>query len=544
VFRRVSIFLLLFISLFFVSRAWVRGPDFEKASIFTMGFQKFVDPLPIPPRLVIAPGTTDVVITLDQFKTKLHRDLPDTTTWGYNGSTPGPTIEVERGQLVRVHWKDQLPTQHLFAVPKGADMGDGSVLPDVRNVTHLHGAVVSEPDPMNRQKNNDGWPDAWIVPGQEQMAEYPNDQTARNLWYHDHAVGETGRNVAAGLAGLYIIHDKFERSLNLPSGAYDIPLILEGRGLNTDGTMYYTNDISIEYYGNSVSVNGKLWPYLNVEPRKYRFRVLNSSNARTFALKLLDQMGQAPGPSFYQIGSDGGFLQDTVQLNDPTDPDALRLTVAPAERADVIIDFSTFAGHTLYLNNNSLDPGDGEIPIPQVMMVKVGTAVTTADTTQIPTHLQNITRFDPAHADHTRRIVLSELDVPNMVPMLQLNGLTWRDPIQDKPVLGSTEVWELLNTLPDSHPFHIHLVEFQILDRRPFDVAAYKKDGSLQFTGPAETPDPNEMGWKDTVRVVPQMMTRIMMRFQPYAGYYVYHCHILEHEDMDMMRPFQIVPGP
>ena len=129
-------------------------------------------------------------------------------------------------------------------------MGDMS-MPDVRMVTHLHGAAVSESDPMDRAHNNDGWPDAWIRQGQEQIAEYPNPQTARTLWYHDHAMGETGRNVAAGLAGMYIIHDDYERSLNLPSGKYEIPLLIRSHGVNSDGTLYYTNDIGNEYYGNS-----------------------------------------------------------------------------------------------------------------------------------------------------------------------------------------------------------------------------------------------------------------------------------------------------
>src|SRR6185437_3659081 len=226
---------------------------------------------------------------------------------------PGPTIEVERGQTVVVHWKNALPTTHLLASPKGADV----ISPDVRAITHLHGAEVTEADPMDRLHNNDGWPDSWNVPGQEQIAEYPNHQSARTLWYHDHAMGETGRNVAAGLVGLYEIHDDYERSLNLPSGKFDIPLEIQSRGVNPDGSLYYTSDITNEFYGNAIAVNGKLWPYLHVEPRKYRFRIVNESNARSYSLKLVgaDAASGSSGPAFYQIATGAGFLQDAVILN-------------------------------------------------------------------------------------------------------------------------------------------------------------------------------------------------------------------------------------
>ena len=423
------------------------------------------------------------------------------------------------------------------------DMG-ATPLPDVRAVTHLHGAMVSQPSITDKLHDNDGWPDAWIVPGEEQIAQYPNNQSARMLWYHDHAMGETGRNVAAGLAGAYLIRDPLERSLNLPRGKYEIPLIIQSKGINIDGSLYYSRDISSEYYGNSVFVNGKLYPYINVEPRKYRFRILNASNARTFGLKLFEAPAlTSPGPAFYQIGSDSGFLEHTVVVNDPTDPNALLLTMAPAERADVIIDFSKSSGKNFLLRNLALpDGGDHELPLPQIMLFKVGTTVTEADTSQIPNFIRPIRRMEASEAIKTRQIIFNQINMANGSPMLQLNGKAWMDPIEEKPVLGSTEVWELVDALPDSHPFHIHLVEFQVLDRRPFDLDAYTKTGKINYTGPVENPDANEMGQKDVVRIYPSMVTRIIMKFAPYAGYYVYHCHILEHEDMDMMRPYQVVP--
>ena len=157
-------------------------------------------------------------------------------------------------------------------------------------------------------------------------------------------------------------------------------------------------------------------------------------------------------------------------------------------------------------------------------------------------HLKPIRRIPLSKATVTRQIVFAQQNMPNGMPMLTLNGKTWEDPITEKPVLGSTEIWNLVNTLPDTHPFHVHLVTFQVIDRTPFGVDAFSADGRVAPTGPAEAPDPNEMGWKDVVRVPPNRVTRIILHFSPYAGYYVYHCHILEHEDMDMMRPFQVVP--
>jgi len=501
---------------------------------------RFVDALPIPPRIQAEGHPADLTVTIDQFQTKIHRDLPAVTEWGYDGSSPGPTIEVERGQQLTVHWQSRLPVTHLFPAPAGADQ----VWPDVRSVTHLHGAAVLESDPMDRTQNNDGWPDNTIVPGEEQLAEYPNDQTARLLWYHDHAMGETGRNVAAGLEGLYEIHDDYERSLNLPAGPYEIPLLLSTKQVNADGTLGYSDDISKEFWGNAAAVNGKLWPYLKVEPRKYRFRIVNAANARSFSLKLVDDQSRKPGPAFYQIGTGSGFLEKTAILDDPSSPSAPRLILAPAERADVIIDFSAVAGHTFTLTNNAYDQSDDEVSLPKIMQFRVAATASTSDTSSLPLTMQPIPRLDPAAAKAARQIVFDTMKMPDGSDMLLLNGKRWHDPIAERPVLGTTEVWDLVNPLIATHPFHIHMVQFQVLDRRLFDASAYIKTGKITYLADAVPPAPNEMGWKDTVRALPQMVTRIIIRFGPYPGYYVYHCHILEHEDMDMMRPFQVVAAP
>ena len=548
--RALVLVALIFMGLYGAQKLWAQSPNpniHMKSSSLGLfsGFEKFVDELPIPTKIQVGLGKqNEVTVHLNQFKTKFHRDLPDTLIWGYDGSSPGPILEVEQGHPVRVHWQNDLPTTHLLKyIPTSMD--GGAPPPEVRNVTHLHGAAVSQPSYKDRKFNSDGWPDAWTLPGEEQIADYPNAQSSRTLWYHDHPGGATARNVYAGLAGMYLIHDSYERSLKLPDGKFDIPILVQSRGFNNDGSLFYPTEGFKEFYGNALSVNGKVWPYLNVEPRKYRVRFLNASNARTIALKLIDLKDQSSGPAFYQIGSDAGFLENTVVLNDPTDAASARLELAPAERGDVIIDFSKYAGHDFILHNNSLtDAGEGEIPLPQVMLFKVASKVTETDLSQLPMKMKPIVRLNAKDAAQTRQIVFGQMKMADGTPMLTLNGKHWHDPIDEKPVFGTTEVWNLVNTLNDIHPFHIHLVEFQILDRTPFNVEEFNKTGKVIFTGASVAPDPNEMGWKDTVRVLPEAVTRIIMKFTPYTGFYVYHCHILEHEDMDMMRPFQVLSAP
>ena len=377
----------------------LRSARAEEASTGVNTFERFADPLPMPP--VIKPGKhqRDIVMRLTQFKTKIHRDLPEMSRWGYNESSPGPIIEVNEGQKIRVHWKNELPTTSVLPTAGGMDMNSPGQrpLPDVRAVTHLHGAVVSEPRPDNTVRNDDGWPDAWTVGGQEQLAVYPNPQSARALWYHDHAIGVTGRNVAAGLAGMYLIRDKYEKSLNLPSGKYEVPLIFQTISLNAQGNgLVYTTNLSNEFYGNMMTVNGKVAPYIIVEPRKYRFRVLNANNARALQLKLVDQTDRrTPGPPLVQIGTDSGFLERAVVLNDPKDPNTIPLKLASGERADLIIDFSAFAGKNFILFNDSITEPEREIGIPLTMLFKVGTTVSDADNSSLPSTMRPIPSLIP-----------------------------------------------------------------------------------------------------------------------------------------------------
>jgi spore coat protein A len=515
---------------------------------------KYLEPLPIPPAAQpTAPGYYEM--SMNQGTTQFHPDLPPTTVWGYSdGFNPsgylGPTFVVRRGEDIHVQWTNNLPLQHILGASIDYTL-DGGMLedePDVRAVTHLHGGHVAD--------TSDGGPDAWIVPGQSVVYDYPNDQDATLLWYHDHAMGITRLNPYAGLAGAYVVRDNYEDSLNLPGGPsdpgpYEIPLVIQDKMFNTDGSLAYPTEGNLpwlhptwvpEFFGDTMVVNGMIWPYLRVEPRKYRFRILNGSNARFYSLKLAGMRGgHSVAPTLFQIGAEGGLLPAVAPLS--------HLLIAPGERADVIVDFSHLAGTTLVLKNGAKAPYPaGEPPesptTNQILQVRVDLPLSHPDNTVIPATPRPITRLDPAQAAQVRDVKLTEeLDPLTGEPMmLKLEGKTYRDPVTITPTINTTEVWRFINTTGDTHPMHLHLVQFQVLDRQNFDVRRYLDTGQLRFMGNRKAPDANEMGWKDTVRVNPGEVVRIIANFD-HLGTYPVHCHILEHEENEMMRPFQVLPA-
>ncbi len=486
----------------------------------------FVDPLPIP-QAVRALGTrphpTDPTrrnaklpyyrIPIREFTAKVHRDVPATRFWGY-GSIPGPMIEARSGEGILVEFPNELPAAHFLPIDHNI-MGAEADKPAVRTVVHLHGAKVSSA--------SDGYPENWYVSGKSAVNHYPNEQEAAQLFYHDHAMGITRLNTYAGMVGLYTIRDTFEDGLNLPKGDFELPLVLMDRMFREDGQLYYPVSQRAEapwvpeFFGNAVLVNGRLLPHLDVQPRKYRFRVLNAANARFHFLTLEN------GRAFQQIGSDQGLLSAPVEVE--------RLALAPGERADVVIDFSEHRGEHIMLN-------DLVTPLMQFRVAQGRVD----DPSSLPATLRPVEKMPESAAIRTRRLTLEEFDNLLAEPITHLlDGKRWHEPISEKPVLGSTEIWELMNLTEDTHPIHLHLVRFQILDRRPFNVDAYIFDKKLVYTAEAVPVDPNEAGWKDTVRVTPGSNTRIIVKFDGYAGRYVWHCHILEHEDNEMMRPFEVV---
>lgn len=487
---------------------------------------KFVDLLPRPTTLQreeLRPSPADAKSQVPYYRlhmregeSKLHRDLKPTRIWGFNSTFPGPTLEARSGQGVFVEWTNELPSSHFLPIDHNL-AGAEPDKPEVRSVVHLHGGRVPP--------ESDGYPEHWFVPGKSSVCFYPNNQEAATLWYHDHAMGINRLNIYAGLFGLFLIRDEFEDGLGLPSGQYEIPLILCDRQLDQDGQLLYpvSPDPKApwvpEVFGDVLLVNGKIAPFLEVEARAYRFRILNAANGRFFRLALSHQM------AFQQIASDQGLLAAPI----PT----TQLTLAPGERADVVVDFSKNAGEKILLNNDSSG----------IMQFRVARK-SIAPGFAMPAVLRPATRMAETEATKTRELLLEEtVDAADNPTIMLLNRKRWMDPVTEDPVLGSTEIWSLVNGTDDSHPIHLHLVRFQVLDRRNFYVAHYLRKRELKFTGPAVPPEANEMGWKDTVRAEPGMVTRIIVHFDGYAGRYVWHCHILEHGDNEMMRPYEIRPA-
>jgi spore coat protein A, manganese oxidase len=470
-------------------------------------------------------GAADYELVVSEFQQKLHRDLPPTTVWGFNGGYPGPTIEAARNQPVTVKWVNDLRdssgnlrTNHYLAVDTclaGPNIhGDKP-----RIVMHLHGGHVSPA--------NDGYPEATFLPGQSATSYYPNWQPAGTIWYHDHALGITRLNVYMGLAGFYLIRDAAEAALGLPSWEYEIPLAIQDRKFNSDGSLFYPAQWQEHFFGDKILVNGKVWPYLQVKRGKYRFRLLNGSSSRTYTLAL------STGSAFHQIGTDGGLLAVPVSLN--------QLTLAPGERADVVMDFAGYTPNTeILLTNSAPAPFPGELGVgvlPNVLKFIVMSAA--GHTAPLPAALSPLERLQETNAVQSRSFTLRKVSDPCTGARWAINDLGFHD-LTEFPVLGTTEVWSFVNRSGAMHPMHMHLVLFQVLDRQHFVIS----NDSIVPTGPPMPPAPNEMGWKDTVRVNTNEMVRVIAKFEDFIGKYPYHCHILEHEDNEMMRQFEVVLPP
>ncbi len=563
---------------------------------------KFKDCLRMP--IILRPHKTDdqrysLRIQMRPAQVQLHSELPPSEVWTYEGSLPGPTIEVTRGQSLQAEWINAIPGDEPYPItavtaPDGTQNEPGrsgreanstvATLPPW-TVVHLHGgrtAAVS-----------DGWTENATLSGQSTTSDYTNDQQATLLWYHDHAMGITRFNVYAGLAGLYIIRDAEEAALHLPAGPYEIPLLLQDRNLETapDGSLtgrllHKVENGTMEFFGPFTLVNGTIWPHLPVEARQYRLRLLNGSNARIYRLMLLDESGSPVHELIKQIGTDGGLLGQPVDI--PRDG----LLLAPAERADLIVDFRAIPGQRLILVNTAGAPFDNSpatqppgtpdpenrLPHPEVMEFRVSSQ-SVDDPFVLPTSLSSSYRrleHDRLPPVHQHRVVamveypdgmltFHELaEVPDgdaaageaLITIADEQGKAVRyrtiarhfeDTVNWFVAYGSTEVWSVVNLTEDTHPFHVHLVQFQALGRDLYNTEGFQPETGattvpISFQGHG-TLDANELGWKDTVRVNPGEMVSIVATFDGFTGRYMYHCHILEHEDHDMMRPFIVMPA-
>jgi spore coat protein A len=513
---------------------------------------RFIDPLPIPRRLKPHETRRDADlyhVRMTECRQQLHSQLPPTKLWVYEGQYPGPTIEALQDRRVQILWENHLPPQHIFTVDPHIH-GAMPPAPAVRTVPHLHGSRTTS--------FSDGLPEKWFVPGSSARYEYPNQQQAATLWYHDHALGITRLNLYAGLSGLYLLRDKQELGMGLPSGEYEIPLVVQDRTLDSQGQLAYvpTGDDGVpvppgtwgpQFFGDLPVVNGAIYPVLRVEPRRYRLRLLNAANTRFFNFYLNLAKSPTDIPSLVtlqQIGSDGGFLSSPFSLQ--------KVLLAPAERADLIVDFSGHEGKTITLSNSAAAPYPGwellqalHAPLSELMQFRVDLplkpSLSGKGVVSRTSSLPPLVRWDASQTVVTRDFVLSErMDSQGKSLGAQINRKGYDDPVTEFPKLGSMEKWRFINTTDDAHPMHLHLVQFQILERQGFDFGAFLQN-KLQFVGSPRPPAPNEAGWKDTAVVNPRDVLTILVRFEGYDGRYVFHCHMAEHEDNDMMRPFEVI---
>jgi FtsP/CotA-like multicopper oxidase with cupredoxin domain len=590
-------------------------------------FRQQILPAPLPPTTVWSYGSVDYPQTFNYpaFTIEATSGRAARVTWINE-------LVDERGRYLS-HLLSVDQTLHWANPPGGlAGRDDRGQDPKpykgpVPLVTHVHGAHTGD--------ESDGFAEAWFLPNASNIpagyategtwyqhfkdkfattwfdvwspgsaiAHYPNDQRATTLWYHDHVLGMTRLNVYAGPAGFYLIRGgEGDLSSGLPGPApalgdapgtryYEIPIAIQDRSFDANGALFYpdsraffeglqkgqlqipfipefgcdgTSDVSPiwnpEFFGNTIVVNGRTWPYLDVEQRRYRFRLLNGCNSRFLILQF-----DRPGLAFWQIGAEGGFLDVPVRRE--------KLLIAPAERADVIVDFTQVpAGSRIVLRNLGPDEPFGELPpdpdfepdaasTGMVMQFRVS-AATSFDASTPPEMLVLPPRDPLPAAVLTRELSLNELDsrtvriisrgrgqviqlgcndaaAPPFGPTSALLGavggdgaglpIEWHHEVTENPAVGATEIWAIHNFTADAHPIHIHLVMFEVVDREGFE------------TGEIRGPEPWEKGLKDTVIAYPGEITRVKATFDR-AGRYVWHCHIVEHEDNEMMRPYVVGP--
>lgn len=586
-------------------------PSLKRVALFDPHtLPKFQNVLPMLVDLEV-PGETTIVLRAQRGTAWMGLRSPQgkklrTPIWGFshNGSpvfSPGPTLNVEKGTNVYVRWENDLPKgPHLLPVDttihvaQGYDPQTGS-LPIVM---HLHGG--------HTQWESDGHPEAWFTQQNKKKGKmyrkatytYDNSEDATLLWYHDHTMALTRLNNYAGLVGLYVIKDDTERRLHqaglLPLPSETLNLLIADRLFTTDGNIYYpgihgdpTSLVAIEpkwpnptqlheFWGKFITVNGMCWPRIPVQSRPYRLRLLNASDTRTYVLGFRNRL------PFYKVGTDGGFLNTPVILT--------QLVLAPAQRVDLVIDFSQWAGEKLVLENRGGDvlfkgfvpPPHPElsatvVPEPDLVLSDGKGGVvdrTDASTTGLvmrfdvgsdsyaPSPLSGATVLRippltlPFPVDRVRRLALFKGEDSFGRNLLLLGTLAkgshlWSDRATEIVGLYTTEIWEIYNATVSGHPIHLHLVEFQVLDRQPFKgtvVPKYHKDhhgrrlkgGKLRdvkLVGTSKLSAPGEP--KDTVVSLPGQVTRIIAHFDR-PGHYVWHCHLLSHEDWDMMRPLEI----
>ena len=619
----------------------------------------------------------------------LPAGLPATTVWGYgsvNGAgskrplllhnAPSLTIEAKRDTPIRIKWINELVDDngnylpHLLAVdqtlhwanPPGGIAGrdtrpdftgeptPGPYTGPVPMCTHVHGAVGVGDE-------SDGYAEAWYLPDANDIPggyatdgtwydffagkalanfdetwgpgfatfQYPNENRASTIWYHDHTLGMTRLNVYAGPAGFYLLRGKGSGVIDSTTGLeavlpgpapkdgdkfppnktyYEIPIAIQDRSFNEDGSLFYPDtreffdgivgdfipdgDFSPiwqpEFFGNMMMVNGNTWPFQTVEQRRYRFRFLNGCQSRFLIL----DFSQIPGVDVWQIGNDGGYLATPVNI---TANHGNQILMGLAERADVIVDFTNVPLGNYVLGNLGPDepfgggvpviveppdePGEGEFAAAdpdttgQIMQFRVVPAVG-PDPSTLPANLVLPAEAPLPPATVTRPLALIEQAGTSTTPDPENPGefiegpveallgtvgpdsidpttpagvwteRKWVEPVTENPAMGATEIWEFYNTTGDAHPMHVHEVAFEVVNREGLVLDANDEVVQpIQLDGNITPAEPWETGRKDTVIAYPGQVTRIRAHFKT-PGQFVWHCHIVEHEDNEMMRPFRI----
>ncbi|MBE9198942.1 MULTISPECIES: multicopper oxidase domain-containing protein [unclassified Nodularia (in: cyanobacteria)] len=495
----------------------------------------------------------------------------NTTIWGYglagqNVTYPGPTFIAQESVPIQVEWENKLPREHLLPIDieklHSQPLREAFEQKLIPAVVHLHGG--------HTESASDGLPDEWYTQNYEltgpdwvqKIDLYDNSQEAATLWYHDHTNMVTRLNSYAGLAGYYLLRDDNENSLInndvLPSGDYERELLIQDKKFTTDGQLFYPEQGNINppgvpsrtgAYGDLILVNGMVWPKLEVEPRKYRLRLLNGSDSRFYELNFYNS-----DKKMYLIGTEQGFVHNPVALDD--------LVLSPSERADVIVDFTNDAGKEFILRNYGpgADPNTtGQIikfivnqPLSNIPIATVDTDESDGLTTQL--RQENITPLTATVPP--KQLALFQLrEAGNndlfLLGTLEDGSFKYSDPVTEKTLLDQTEVWEFYNTTQYTHTIHIHLIAFHVLNRQNFSGNVVseidpKKGETKQFLrnvyfqGDPQDPEIYEQGRKDSIIVYPNQVVRVIAKYDR-LGKYVWHCHVLIHEDHDMMRPMEVV---
>jgi spore coat protein A len=432
-----------------------------------------------------------------------------TPIWSYDGTFPGPTIESRSGRTTVVHHRNQLPVPTVVHLHGGRTPAESDGYPTdlvMPAPGHTHSGGSAHTHSMHDPAAN--------VTQTERDYVFPLEQRAATLWYHDHRMDFTGLAVYRGLAGFHLVRDAEEDALDLPSGDRELPLMIADRAFAADGSFAYpargaAPGVESRYiegvFGDVILVNGVPWPVHEVSATAYRLRLLNGSNARRYDLAL--DPPPPGGLGFVQIGSDQGLLE-APQPHD-------HLPIAPAERCDVVVDFSRYpVGSTVTLTN-LLGTGSTR----NIMRFQITHRA--ADDSHVPSKLSTYPRLTRADAKVTREFTFRSGMVDDQHGWLIGGEPFAPDRMDATPRLGDTEIWRFVADL--HHPVHLHLVNFQILTRG------------------GHAPSPYDQGLKDTVDLRPGEAVEIITRFDAYRGRYVFHCHNLEHEDMAMMANFQVL---